>query len=127
LASHPVIGIGGVEEGGLDQVEKSRESGEGSGLRAVSVNDVGLEFLNERMETGPGAKVTQLRGVGDAEVADRSSPGNNPLHQLGETLASADVGISKGDLLAGLMKKIGQAFHMPEDARPPGFTDQKDA
>jgi len=25
------------------------------------------------------------------------------------------------------MKKIGQTFHMPEDARPSGFTDQKDA
>lgn len=108
-------------------MEKSGESGKGSGLRAVSVNDVGLEFLNERMETGPGAKVTQLRGVGDAEVADRSSPGNNPLHQLGEALASANIGIGKGDLLAGLMKKISQAFHMPKDARPSGFTDQKDA
>jgi hypothetical protein len=127
LASHPVIGIGGVEEGGLDQVEKSRESGEGTGLGTVGVDDVGLEFLNERMETGPGAKVTQLRGVGDAEVADRSTPGNNPLYQLGETLASADVGIGKGDLLTGLMKKIGQAFHMPKDARPPGLTNQKDA
>jgi hypothetical protein len=93
----------------------------------VSVNDVGLEFLNERMETGPGAKVTQLRGVGDAEVADRSTPRNNPLHQLGEALASANIGIGKGDLLSGLMKKISQAFHMPKDARPSGFTDQKDA
>jgi hypothetical protein len=108
-------------------VEKSRESGKGSGLRAVSVNDVGLEFLDERMETGPGANVTQLRGVGDAEVADRSSPRNNPLYQLGETLASANIGIGKGDLLTGLMKKIGQAFHMPKDARPSRFTEQKDA
>jgi hypothetical protein len=65
--------------------------------------------------------------VGDAEVADRSSPGNNPLHQLGETLASANIGIGKGDMLSGRMKKIGQALHMPEDARPSGFTDQKDA
>ena len=104
-------------------MEKSGKSGEGTGLGTVCVDDVGLEFLNERMETGPGAKVTQLRGVGDAEVADRSTPGNNPLHQLGEALASANIGIGKGDLLTGLMKKIGQAFHMPEDARPPGFTD----
>ena len=127
MASHPVVGIRSVEEGGLDQVEKSGESGEGSSLGTVGVDDVGLEFLNERMEASPGTKVTQLWGVGDAEVADRSSPRSNPLHQLGETLASADIGIGEGDLLSGRMKKIGQAFHMPEDACPSGFTDQKDA
>lgn len=107
-------------------MEKSGESGKGSGLRAVSVNDVGLEFLNERMETGPGAKVTQLRGVGDAEVADRSSLEITRSTNLVRP-ASANIGIGKGDLLAGLMKKISQAFHMPKDARPSGFTDQKDA
>jgi hypothetical protein len=127
LASHPVVGIGSVEKRGLDQVKKSGKSGEGSGLGTVGVDDVGLEFLNERMEASPGTKVTQLWGVGDAEVTDRSSPRNNPLHQLGETLASADIGIGEGDLLSGHMKKIGQALHMSEDACPSGFTDQKNA
>jgi hypothetical protein len=88
-------------------VEKSGKSGEGTGLGTVCVDDVGLEFLNERIEASPGAKVTQLWGVGDAKVSDRTSPCDHPLHQLGEALTSADVGIGEGDLLTGLMKKIG--------------------
>jgi hypothetical protein len=80
LPSHPIVGIGGVEKGSLDQVKKSGDSSEGSGLRTVGVNDVGLEFLDERMEMDPGTKVTQLGGMGDTKVTDRPASRNNPLH-----------------------------------------------
>jgi hypothetical protein len=52
-------------------VEKSRESDEGTGLGTVGVNDIGLKLLNDRMESGPRTEVTELGGMGDAEVTDR--------------------------------------------------------
>jgi hypothetical protein len=59
------------------------------------------------MQAGPGTNVLQLRSMRYAKVSDRTSPCDHPLHQLGEALTSANVGIGEGDLLTGLMKKIG--------------------
>jgi len=59
------------------------------------------------MESGPRTEVTELGGMGDAEVTDRPATRSNPLHQLGETFATANVRIGQGNLLTGSIKKIG--------------------
>ena len=88
-------------------MSKSGETREGSGLGAVGVNDIGLKLLNDRMESAPGTEVTELGAMRDAKVADRPATRKDPLHQLGEAFATANVRIGQGNLLTGSIKKLG--------------------